>query len=147
EGEPEPSNKLEPAHEQRPNARPDKADNAQAKTGLGAAPQPAPGVGDQPPAQAPTLSQVAPLAAGAKTVQAAYGAPVRQINIPQIAFEIVRQVEAGASRFHIRLDPPELGRVEVKLDVDASGNVNARMTVERAETLDLMQRDQRALEK
>ena len=147
EAEPDPDIKIEPAPDQRTNARPDKADNAPAKTGLGAAPQTAPGVGDQPPAQAPTLSQVAPLAATAKAAHAAYGTPVRQINIPQIAFEIVRQVEAGASRFHIRLDPPELGRVEVKLDVDASGNVNARMTVERAETLDLMQRDQRALEK
>ena len=67
--------------------------------------------------------------------------------MPQLAVEIVRQVEAGATRFQIRLDPPELGRVEVKLDVDKAGNVHARMTVDRAETLDLMQRDQRALER
>lgn len=148
EADPEPDIKLEPASEQRAAARSDKADNAPAaKTGFNAPLQASPGVGDQQAAQPSTLPQVASLTAAAKTAQGAYGAPVRQINIPQIAFEIVRQVEAGASRFHIRLDPPELGRVEVKLDVDASGNVNARMTVERAETLDLMQRDQRALEK
>lgn len=82
-----------------------------------------------------------------KAAQAAYAAPTRQINLPQVAFEIVRQVQAGNSRFQIRLDPPELGRIDVKLDMDANGGVNARLTVERAETLDLMQRDQRALER
>ena len=34
----------------------------------------------------------------------------------------------------------------MKLDVDKSGTVNARLTVERPETLDLKQRDQRALQ-
>jgi flagellar hook-length control protein FliK len=81
----------------------------------------------------------------AKAVHAAYQAP--QLNLPHFAFEIARQVQAGVSRFHIRLDPPELGRVDVRLDMDAGGNVNARMTVERSETLDLMQRDHRALER
>ncbi|MHB1103911.1 MAG: flagellar hook-length control protein FliK [Devosia sp.] len=100
----------------------------------------------QPAVQAVATAATA-VVAGAKAIHAAYQAPVQQINIPQVAFEVVRQVQAGGSRFQIRLDPPELGRIDVKLDVDQSGNVNARMTVERAETLDLMQRDQRALER
>jgi flagellar hook-length control protein FliK len=82
-----------------------------------------------------------------KTVHAAYQTPVQQINVPQVAFEVVRQFNQGASRFQIRLDPPELGRIDVRMQVDGDGNVHARMTVERAETLDLMQRDQRSLEK
>ena len=82
-----------------------------------------------------------------KAVHAAYQAPVQQINMPQVAFEVVRQFSQGASRFQIRLDPPELGRIDVRMQVDGDGNVHARMTVERAETLDLMQRDQRSLEK
>jgi flagellar hook-length control protein FliK len=65
----------------------------------------------------------------------------------QLAFEMVRQVHQGASRFTIRLDPPELGRVDVRLHVDASGAATARLTVDRAETLDLFQRDQRTLER
>ena len=93
-------------------------------------------VATQPPAAAPV----------ARTVHAAYQVPVQQVNLPQVAFEVVRQFDAGNSRFQIRLDPPELGRIDVKLDVDKSGTVNARMTVERPETLDLMQRDQRALQ-
>ena len=82
-----------------------------------------------------------------KAVHAAYQSPVQQINMPQVAFEVVRQFSQGASRFQIRLDPPELGRIDVRMQVDGDGNVHARMTVERAETLDLMQRDQRSLEK
>ena len=82
-----------------------------------------------------------------KAVHAAYQAPVQQINMPQVAFEVVRQFSQGASRFQIRLDPPELGRIDVRMQVDGDGNVHARLTVERAETLDLMQRDQRSLEK
>jgi flagellar hook-length control protein FliK len=65
----------------------------------------------------------------------------------QVAFEMVRQVHQGQSRFSIRLDPPELGRIDVKMHVDASGAVSARLTVERSETLDLFQRDQRSLER
>ena len=95
----------------------------------------------------PAATNATMVVTGAKAIHAAYQAPVHQINIPQVAFEVVRQLQAGNSRFQIRLDPPELGRIDVKLDVDGNGNVNARMTVERAETLDLMQRDQRALER
>jgi flagellar hook-length control protein FliK len=104
---------------------------------------------DQNPANATqssgqTVAQTQGLAAP-KLLATAYQTP--QMNLPQLAFEIVRQVQQGASRFQIRLDPPELGRIDVKLDVDASGNVNARLTVERSETLDLLQRDQRGLER
>ena len=101
-----------------------------------------------PTPSAATAGQQAPAAAPAalRVVQAAYQQPTTPINLPQVAFEIVRQVEAGNSRFQIRLDPAELGRIDVQLDVDRSGNVNARMVVERPETLDLMQRDQRTLQ-
>jgi flagellar hook-length control protein FliK len=82
-----------------------------------------------------------------KAAHAAYQAPVQQVNMPQVAFEVARQFQHGNSRFQIRLDPPELGRIDVHMKVDRDGNVQARMTVERSETLDLMQRDQRSLEK
>ncbi|WP_299344076.1 flagellar hook-length control protein FliK [uncultured Maritalea sp.] len=70
----------------------------------------------------------------------------RQVNIPGVAFEIVRQFRAGMQRFEVRLDPPEMGRIEVRMEVDGN-NVTARMVVERAETLDLLQRDARVLER
>ena len=86
-------------------------------------------------------------AAARPAIQAGYQTSQQQLNLPQLAFELVRQVNEGNTRFQMRLDPPELGKIDVRLDIDASGQVNARLIVERAETLDLMQRDQRGLEK
>jgi flagellar hook-length control protein FliK len=82
-----------------------------------------------------------------RDLPAAYQAAGTPINMAQVAFEMVRQMHQGQSRFSIRIDPPELGRVDVKMHVDASGNVNARLTVERSETLDMFQRDRGSLEK
>jgi flagellar hook-length control protein FliK len=99
-----------------------------------------------PPAAAPAQAAATTAAAGTRAIHAAYAAPVQQLNLPQVAFEVARQFDVGNSRFQIRLDPPELGRIDVKLDLDKHGTVNARMFVERPETLDLMLRDQRALQ-
>ena len=85
--------------------------------------------------------------AAPRPVIAGYQTSQQQINLPQIAFEMARQVTDGRTQFQIRLDPAELGRVDVRLDIDQSGQVTARLMVERSETLDLMQRDQRGLEK
>jgi len=82
-----------------------------------------------------------------RAIPAAYQAASSPINMGQVAFEMVRQIHQGQSRFSIRIDPPELGRVDVRMHVDASGNVNARLTVERSETLDMFQRDRGSLEK
>lgn len=82
-----------------------------------------------------------------RVVQAGYQTSQQQLNLPQLAFEVVRQANDGNTRFQIRLDPAELGKIDVRLDIDATGKVNARLTVEKAETLDMMQRDQRGLER
>src|SRR5262249_39026810 len=54
------------------------------------------------------------------------------------------------NRFEIRLDPPQLGRIDVQLDIDRGGQVTSRLVVERADTLEHLRRDaadlQRALE-
>lgn len=63
-----------------------------------------------------------------------------------LAVEIVRRFEAGLTRFQIRLDPPELGRIDVRLDIDGD-RFAARLSVDRPETLDVLQRDARALER
>ncbi|MBB4052787.1 flagellar hook-length control protein FliK [Devosia subaequoris] len=86
-------------------------------------------------------------AANPRIIQAGYQTSQQQLNLPQIAFELARQVQDGNTRFQIRLDPPELGRIDVRLDINESGQVNARLVVEKSETLDLMQRDQRGLER
>lgn len=64
-----------------------------------------------------------------------------------LAVEIMSRVREGMRRFDIRLDPPELGRIDVRLDVDRNGHATTRMTVDRQETLDLLQREARGLER
>jgi hypothetical protein len=59
---------------------------------------------------------------------------------------MARNLQKGISRFDIRLDPPEMGRVDVRMEVRKDGHVVAHMTVDRPETLDLLQRDARALQ-
>jgi len=86
-------------------------------------------------------------AATMKTMTAAYQTPAPNLNMPHIAFEMVRQMRDGSSRFQIRLDPPEMGKIDVKMHMDGAGNVHARLSVERADTLDLLQRDSRSLER
>ncbi|MGH0001471.1 flagellar hook-length control protein FliK [Pseudovibrio ascidiaceicola] len=61
--------------------------------------------------------------------------------------EIARQASGGVDRFEIRLDPKELGGVDVSLEFSKDGRVRAHLIVERPETLELLQRDQRGLEK
>jgi flagellar hook-length control protein FliK len=67
-------------------------------------------------------------------------------DMTALAVEIARRFEAGLNRFHIRLDPPELGRIEVRLDIDGN-HLAARLAVDRPETLDILQRDARGLER
>ena len=70
------------------------------------------------------LQQPAPAPAQqARALPAAYQPVANPINMGQVAFEMVRQVHQGTSRFTIRLDPPELGRVDVKMHVDNTGTV------------------------
>ena len=45
----------------------------------------------------------------------------------QIAAQILRRLEGRSTRFEMALTPDELGRVDVKLDIDAEGRLNARL--------------------
>ena len=69
------------------------------------------------------------------------------VPVGALAVHIAHQAKNGAKRFDIRLDPPELGRIEVRLDVSREGQVMTHLVVERAETLDLLLRDAKQLER
>ncbi len=144
--------KLEPKSADKPDdkvATTDRKPEAPAKASKPdtAAPAATPVAANTDAAAAQQGAQAAAAATTAtRAIHAAYAAPVQQLNIPQVAFEVARQFEAGNTKFQIRLDPAELGRIDVKLDLDKNGTVNAHMVVERPETLDLMMRDQRALQ-
>lgn len=96
---------------------------------------------------APQAQTATSTSAAMRPEAALYQRPDAQINLPHIAAAISRQIQNGTSRFEIRLNPAELGRIDVRMDLDSSGNVVARLAVERSETLDLLQRDQRSLER
>jgi flagellar hook-length control protein FliK len=64
-----------------------------------------------------------------------------------LAIKIAAKSSQGDANFQIRLDPPELGRIEVNLNVDANGNAGASLTADKPQTLDLLQRDSGALER
>ncbi|MEO0497192.1 MAG: flagellar hook-length control protein FliK [Pseudomonadota bacterium] len=64
----------------------------------------------------------------------------------QAGMEIARAVRAGKNHFEIKLDPPELGRIEVRMMMDKD-KAQARLQVERPETLDMLMRDKTQLER
>ncbi|MEX2649227.1 MAG: flagellar hook-length control protein FliK [Alphaproteobacteria bacterium] len=65
----------------------------------------------------------------------------------RIAVAIRRAVHEGIDRIRIRLWPAELGHVDVTLHVGRDHRVAMTVAVERPETLDLLQRDARGLER
>jgi len=92
-----------------------------------------------PPPAPMTLAAPAPLAAQSPPVP-----------IAGVAIEIATQAQSGKNHFEIRLDPPELGRIDVRLDVDSDGHVTSHLIADRSDTLNLLRNDapglQRALE-
>ena len=101
-------------------------------------------------AQTPTLTTTQTQSAHSTTTLSPANATQQSataVPVAGLAVEIAAQARAGKSRFEIRLDPPELGRIDVRLDMDKDGNVTSRMIVERAETLDLLRRDAQQLER
>jgi len=75
------------------------------------------------------------------------GPALAAVPLAAVAVELARQAREGNTRFDIRLDPPELGRIEVTLDIGKDGATKAHLVVERTETLDLLMRDAKTLER
>jgi flagellar hook-length control protein FliK len=65
----------------------------------------------------------------------------------QVAVHIQRAVKDSADKISIQLSPEELGRIHVKMNVDDDKQVSASITVERPATVELLQRDTKALER
>jgi flagellar hook-length control protein FliK len=76
-------------------------------------------------------------------------AATHAVPLSGLALEIAASVKNGKSSFEIRLDPADLGRIDVRIDVDRSGQMTSHLTVEKPETLSMLQQDapqlQRAL--
>lgn len=95
-------------------------------------------------AAAATASASATGAAGGPAAQAPATPPTPLGAVPMT---IGLRSLGGSSRFEIRLDPVDLGRIDVSLDIDKDrGTVTTHLVVERPETLALLQRDAGSLQ-
>lgn len=65
----------------------------------------------------------------------------------QLNVSVSKAMKNGQQEFTVRLNPKELGSVRVELSFLKDGHVQAKVMAERPETLDLLQRDVRSLEK
>ncbi len=64
----------------------------------------------------------------------------------QVAVHIRKAVADGLDQISIRLNPLELGRIDIKLDVGADGTLRAAFAADRQQTLELLKSDSRQLE-
>ncbi|MGJ3232401.1 MAG: flagellar hook-length control protein FliK [Oceanicaulis sp.] len=68
-------------------------------------------------------------------------------TVQHLAARIAQTASGGGRTVDIRLDPPELGRVQVRLEMGADNSVRAVLSAERADTLAELQRTARDLER
>lgn len=77
------------------------------------------------------------------------GASAHQAATPneQVAVQISMAARLGAKNISLQLRPASLGEVNIELNIANDGQVRATVLAERQETLDLLQRDARGLER
>lgn len=92
--------------------------------------------------------------AGAGATNATFARIMNQVNqasqgtvLDQVVFHVKNAVADGSSKIHIQLSPAELGKLEIKLDVDQDGKATVAITADNKSTLDLLQRDQQGLQR
>ena len=93
-----------------------------------------------------TNGPVAPRAAETAAAPRPQPAIPARVVTNQVAVQIQKAVANGTDRINIQLKPAELGRVDIRLDVAQDGRVSAVVSVERQDTLELLQRDARTLQ-
>ena len=98
-------------------------------------------------AQLTALSRDASPAAAAPAAPPPPMAQAAAVPLAGVAIQIASMAQAGTNHFEIRLDPPELGRIEVRLAVDRDGHTTTSLIADRSDTLDLLRRDASGLER
>jgi flagellar hook-length control protein FliK len=90
-------------------------------------------------------------AVGEAARQAPNPAPTALRNAPpaagQVFARITERFDGRAQRFEMRLDPPELGRVDVRIEIGANKRVNAVLAAHDSAALTDLMRGSRALER
>ncbi len=73
--------------------------------------------------------------------------PVTPPVVDQLAVHIVKAAAEGMDKISIKLRPAALGHIEIQLELSHDGRIAAVVTAEKSETLELLQRDARGLER
>jgi flagellar hook-length control protein FliK len=104
------------------------------------------GATDPLTAAVPALGHLA-RAGVATAARAAAPTPLPRAAFEQLAVQIRHAAAAGTERIEIRMQPPVLVRVHVRLEVDHDHHIRAVISADRSETLELLQRDARHLQR
>ncbi len=144
----ESTNPLATPHGHGADVKTDTASDAPRVPQADAAPPPAPpqSTASQPPANLVgplVVSITEPSAISARNAgpEKANAADGPQPDMDALAVQIAAKSQSGSKQFDIRLDPPELGRVDVRLSIDSGGKAQAHLTADQPQTLDLLQKD------
>ena len=127
-------------------AKTDKAGTTSDKDTAGAVSAPS----DSLPAAGTTLlhPSIEVAATGFSTALSASGATsatTAQTPADQVSVVMQRAIASGTTSMTIALNPLELGKVEVKLDINKDGAVQANVIADRPETLTMLQNDHSSL--
>jgi len=111
------------------------------------APQPAAARHGEPtaPAASPDRTVGASSGSAAPAPSPAASPQVATAAVAAVATAIAANAGARRTRFEVRLDPDDLGRVDVRLDIAHDGRVATRLIVDRPETLNMLRHDAREL--
>ena len=78
--------------------------------------------------------------------QARAGASHAAAVVAQISERLLQKFDGGSTRFEIRLDPAELGEVDVRVEVDRDGRVQAVLAARDPAAVDAIHRGLKSLE-
>jgi hypothetical protein len=67
--------------------------------------------------------------------------------VDQVILQMNRSVKNGNDQMSLQLSPGDLGKITVKLDFGADGKVQGTVVADNPKTLDMLQKDQRSLER
>jgi len=98
----------------------------------------------------PMFGQALDRAQGTQSAQSTADAKPRAPIVPpheQVAVHVRKAVDDGQNQITIRLNPTELGRIDVKIELNRDGSLRASFAAEQANTLEALRNDSRQLER
>jgi hypothetical protein len=67
--------------------------------------------------------------------------------VDQVILQMNRSVKSGNDQLSVQLQPGDLGKITVKLDIGSDGKVQGTVTADNPQTLNMLQKDSRSLER